>query len=473
MKYVVLLLAIALITTDGIPESFKSAGHDGDQANSGLHTDENQLGSLAGHTDPVTPILLALGVILFGAKVGGAFFERIGQPAVLGELVIGMVLGNLILINPSWTFFEPLRSSSMTEQWAVVIDTLARIGVILLLFDVGLESTVGEMRKVGAAAALVALVGVIAPFILGFGVSLLLVKEVPASLTVMSQNFDLTNIHLFIGATLCATSVGITARVFKDLGKMHIPEAKIILGAAVIDDVLGLIILAIVSGIVVAGASGTSVSIGELLRIGGTSIGFLVGALVIGMFLIPRIMKWLSRIRTSGMMMISGILFCFLLSYLANLAGLAAIVGAFAAGLILEPVHFKDFHEDKHLGDFLAPVLTLMVPIFFVTMGIQVRLETFARLDVLGLALLLTLAAIVGKQVCGLVVRKGLDRFTIGLGMIPRGEVGLIFASIGKALGVVDDSLFSAIVIMVILTTLVTPALLKLSLQRQSRQAIS
>jgi Kef-type K+ transport system membrane component KefB len=316
------------------------------------------------------------------------------------------------------------------------------------------------------------MLGVIAPFILGFGVSWLFIKELPAELAaVVPANFSLNYIHMFIGAVLCATSVGITARVFKDLGKLQTKEAQIILGAAVIDDVLGLIILAVVSGIISAAELGQPLAIGALLRLIGVSILFLGGALGLGVFLVPKVMKQLAKLRTAGVMLISALLFAFLLSYLANAAGLAAIVGAFAAGLILEEVHFHGFREEIHIEQLIKPLATFLVPIFFVLMGIQVRLETFADFSVLGVAAGLTIVAIIGKQICGLgVVEKGLDRITVGVGMIPRGEVGLIFASIGKGLKVIDDATFSAMVIMVIVTTLVTPPVLKLTLARWEKR---
>src|SRR3990172_3513539 len=249
----------------------------------------------------------------------------------------------------------------------------------------------------------------------------------------MNPEFDISNIHIFIGATLCATSVGITARVFKDLGKIQIKEAKIILGAAVLDDVMGLIILAVVAGIIVAAETGVPLEPISILSISGIALGFLVGAIIIGLTVVPRILKWLAVLRTRGIMLISALLFCFIFSYVANLAGLAAIVGAFAAGLILEEVHFTEFREKRPLHELLGPVTTLFVPVFFVQMGIQVRLETFAHLPVLGIAAGLTVAAFLGKQVCGLaVVEKGLDRVMVGLGMVPRGEVGLIMAGVGK-----------------------------------------
>lgn len=424
------------------------------------------------HADPVAPVLLALIVILAVAKIGSEIFERLGQPAVLGELLGGVVLGNLILLNPAWNFFEPLRAAVIAENWAIVIDSLARIGVIILLFEVGLESTVQGMMKVGASSLLVAVLGIVAPFILGFGVSWLFIKELPVELAaVVPADFSLSYVHMFVGAVLCATSVGITARVFKDLGQLQKPEAQIILGAAVIDDVLGLIILAVISGIIAAASAGQALEVGALLRLIGMAFLFLGGALGLGVWLVPKFMQQMGRLRTGGMMLISALLLAFALSYLANKVGLAAIIGAFAAGLILEEKHFHHFREKLHLEQWLKPLATFFVPIFFVLMGIQVRLETFADLAVLGVAAGLTIAAIIGKQICGLgVLEKGYDRLTVGVGMIPRGEVGLIFASIGKSLNVVNDAMFSAIVIMVIVTTLITPPVLKFTLARANQK---
>ncbi len=419
-----------------------------------------------GHADPVAPVLLALIAILGGAKLGAEIFERLRMPAVLGELVAGVVLGNLVLMNPAWGFFEPLRAAVIEADWAVVVDALARIGVVLLLFEVGLESTVQGMLKVGTSALIVAVLGVVAPFVLGYGVSWLFIRELPSGLVgVVPPGFSLNYIHLFIGAVLCATSVGITARVFKDLDKLQTKEAQVILGAAVIDDVLGLIILAVVSGIVASAEAGAPMQVGSILGLIGLSLGFLGGALLVGLFVIPRLMNQLSRMRTAGVMLTSSLLLAFGFAWAANAAGLAAIVGAFAAGLLLEEVHFRGFKEEIHIEQLLRPVAAFLVPVFFVQMGIQVRLETFANMSVLGVAAGLTVAAIIGKQVCGLGVPRGYDRLTVGVGMIPRGEVGLIFAGIGKNLRVIDDATFSAVVIMVIVTTLFTPPLLKWTLR--------
>ncbi len=424
----------------------------------------------ASHGDSVAPILLALIAVLAAAKLGGELFERLSLPAVLGELVAGIVLGNIILLNPGWSFFEPLRVMPIQEDWALIIDRLAKLGVIILLFEVGLESTIQRMIKVGGSSLLVAVLGVIAPFFLGFGTSWIFIKRLPPELAAaVPAGFNLNYIHLFMGSVLCATSVGITARVFKDLRRLQTKESQIILGAAVIDDILGLIILAVVSGIIRSAESGRPMNIGSVLGLIGLAVLFLGASLTIGAFLVPRVMNQIARLRIGGMKLTSALIFCFGLAYLANAAGLAPIVGAFAAGLLLEDAHFRGFREEIKIEDVIRPVSTFLVPIFFVLMGIQVRLETFANLPVLGVALGITVAAIAGKQICGLgVLQKGLDRMIIGIGMIPRGEVGLIFASIGKSLKVIDGATFSAIVIMVILTTLVTPPLLKIRLLRQA-----
>ncbi len=421
------------------------------------------------HGDPVAPVLIVLAVLLLAAKLGGELFERFKQPSVLGELLAGVLLGNLILLVPSFDFFEPLRVAHIEQEWAIIVDRLARLGVLLLLFEVGLESTVSEMRRVGVSSLLVAVIGVVVPFVLGYGVSWLFIKEIPTALvSVLPSGFSVSNIHLFVGATLCATSVGITARVFKDLGKMHLTETKIILGAAVIDDVLGIVILSIVAAIVTAAETGTGISVFAISQTAFLALGFLVVAIGLGMFVVRRIMPLAANFQSQGMMVVSAVVLCFLFAWLADLAGLAAIIGAFAAGLILEEVHFKGFKEYISLHDLVRPVNSLLVPLFFILMGIQVRLESFGNTAVLGFALVLTFVAILGKQVCSWgAVEKGLHRVVIGLGMIPRGEVGLIFAGIGRQLHVIDDGIFSAIVIMVIITTLVTPFALKVALAKK------
>lgn len=427
--------------------------------------------AFVGEVDPIIKVLVYLIVIWVAAKLGGELFERIKQPAVLGELIAGVILGNLVLVNHNWNFFEPLRAAVLTDHAAIGIDILAKIGIIILLFEVGLESSVRDMKRVGLSSFLVAAVGVVVPFVLGYFVSEIFIRRVPAEILAVSPDFNIRNIHMFIGATLCATSVGITARVFQDMGKIQMIEARIVLGAAVIDDVLGLIILATVSAIVASAEAGTALSLIEIVKLAMIAVGFFMGAIVIGTLLIPRLMKVAARFRTRGLMLITAVIICFGLSALAGAAGLASIVGAFAAGLVLEEIHFKEFASDVGIKNLIHPISILFVPVFFVQMGIQVHLESFIVLSVLGVSIGLIVAAVIGKQVCGLVVReKNADRITVGLGMIPRGEVGLIFASIGKGLGVIDNEIFSAVVIMVMVTTFVTPPLLKWSIARAEKR---
>lgn len=409
---------------------------------------------MEGHAGDVARVVLALVVILAAAKIGGHLAVRIRQPAVLGELVAGVVVGNLSLVGVHW--FEGFRTDPH-------IAVLAELGVVILLFEVGLESTVRDMMKVGLSSLVVAVLGVVTPFALGWGVAAWLLPEHSAYA------------HAFVGATLTATSVGITARVLGDLGKSTTAEARIILGAAVIDDILGLVILAIVTGVVQGAERGQALGLGSVGLILVKAAVFLVGALAIGMFLSPRLFRGAARLEGSGLLLTTALVFCFLLAYLASAVGLAMIVGAYAAGLILEDVHWKDFSArgERHLEDLVQPVASLLVPVFFVLMGMRVELQAFARVEVLGLAAALTLAAIIGKQVCAFgAMGRGLDRLSIGIGMIPRGEVGLIFAGIGATLTlhgerIVDEGVFSAIVIMVIVTTMVTPPALKWSLSRR------
>jgi Kef-type K+ transport system membrane component KefB len=404
------------------------------------------------HTDPLATPLIALACILLVAKIGGDLATRLGQAAVLGELLAGVLLGNLDLLGLGGVEWMG------TDH---VVDIFARLGVILLLFEVGLESTVAQMMRTGLTALLVALLGVVTPFALGWGVGALLVPD--AGLYA----------HVFLGATLTATSVGITARVLKDLNQSTSPEARIILGAAVIDDVLGLVILAVVTGVIGAASTGQSLSSWDVARTLFSAFGFLGGALVLGLWISPHAFRFAFKLRSQGVLLALSLAFCFALSYLANLIGLAPIVGAFAAGLILERVQYVDFvtRDEHELEELVHPITSFLVPVFFVVMGMRTDLNAFAQPGVLGLAAALTLVAILGKLACALGTRGQANRLTVGLGMIPRGEVGLIFANIGLGLqvgtqAVVTPQVFSALVVMVILTTMVTPPLLKWSLAR-------
>lgn len=428
-----------------------------------------------GHGGEAAKTFFWIAIVLLAAKLS-SLVERVGQPSVLGELIMGVVLGNLVLLGIN--FFEPLKENQ-------IITFLSELGVVILLFQIGLESNIHEMKKVGMKAFVVAIVGVVVPFVLGaYIVGPLLMPGLSS------------HAYLFLGAALTATSVGITARVFQELGKLKLKEAQIILGAAVIDDILGLIILAVVSAMVTVGA----VSMGMISLIVAKAVLFLVGSIVLGQLLTKRISKFFSRIHTGVAMKFTIIIsFGLIFAYLAQKIGLAPIVGAFAAGLILDPVHFKYFkdahivqdikkeikdvrsdvreriykvirpHADRHIEDLLEPLGHFVIPIFFVVTGMAVKLETLGDIKIVLVALAITVIAFIGKYVTGLFAGKGVNKSLIGFGMVPRGEVGLIFATIGKGLGVVSDEVFSVIVIMVILTTLLTPPILTVLLKRQER----
>lgn len=401
--------------------------------------------------DAVPTVLLALAFTVVCAKLAGELVERLGQPPVLGELIVGILAGNAAL------FGGPDTSVLASSETLTVV---AELGAVLLLFQVGLESTPKEMLAVGGPAALVAVVGVATPMVLGFGLGELLRPAEPWML------------HAFLGAMLTATSVGITARVLKDANALRAPFARIILGAAVIDDVLGLLALAVVSGFITAAAAGTPLSARSVVMIGAKALVFLIGALVVGSLLSPRLFRGTLALRSRGVVLALSLGFCFLLSYLALRAGLAPIVGAFAAGLVLEDVHFEGHVQrgEPPLHESLESLTALLVPVFFIRIGMLVDLKSFASPSVLGLAALLTLAAILGKLACGLAAPKGVSALTIGLGMMPRGEVGLIFAGIGAQLvlagrPVVDGGTYAATVFMVVATTTLTPPLLVWSMK--------
>ncbi|GEJ55320.1 Na+/H+-exchanging protein [Anaeromyxobacter diazotrophicus] len=391
--------------------------------------------------------------MLVAAKLGGALAEALGQPAVLGELLAGIGLGALPLAGVRALEFIPGDAT---------VAALAELGVILLLFEVGLSTRLADLLQVGVSALLVATVGVAVPMVLGW----------------LAGRWLLPGAHpyvpLFLGATLCATSVGITARVLADLGRVATPEGRIILGAAVIDDVMGLLVLAVIIGMVGGGAGGAG---GGALRQAalatGKAVAFLGGALVLGRWLAPRLFRMAARLRGRGVLLTAALVTCLALAWAAHLAGLAPIVGAFAAGLVLEGVPFRELLPGgDDLERLLLPLSAILVPIFFVRMGLLVNVGQLAGGE-LGLAAALTAAAIVGKQACALaVVTPGADRLAVGLGMIPRGEVGLIFAGMGLTLRVggrpvMGPGEFAAVVAMVLATTLVTPPLLRWRLGRR------
>jgi Kef-type K+ transport system membrane component KefB len=397
-------------------------------------------------------VLLGLALVLVGAKVLGEVAERLGQPAVLGELLFGLLLGMLSLF-----YANPVSSLVGNDAFTL----LAELGAILLLFQVGLESTRKEMMAVGGRALAVAVAGVVTPMVLGYGVGELMRPQ------------ESWMLKAFLGSMLAATSVGITARVLKDAGALRTPFARIILGAAVIDDILGLLVLAVVSGIITAAATGQALALGAIILIMVKAVVFLVGALVLGSLFVPGLFRSGLVFRSAGVVQALSLSFCFLLSYLALVAGLAPIVGAFAAGLVLEELHFEGHVQrgERPLRQTLEPLTALLVPVFFVRMGMLVDMRSFTSPSVLGFAVLLTLTAIAGKLACGLVTPPGVSRLTVGLGMMPRGEVGLIFASIGAGLmlygrPVIDAGAYAAAVFMVVATTMAAPPALSWAMRR-------
>ena len=393
-------------------------------------------------------LLAVIALILAGAKLFGDLFERIGMPAVLGELTAGIVLGNLDLFGVT-----ALEFMATSEQLVF----LGELGVILLLFEVGLESNLGQMAKVGVAALVVACVGVILPMALGYGLHAALSPE------------STWHTHLFIGAVLSATSVGITARVFKDLGKIDSGTGRVVLGAAVIDDVLGLIVLAVVSGIVVGAQTGDTLATGDIVILVVKAFGFLGIAIALGPWVSRRLYRAASFLRVRHVLLAASLAFCLIVAWLAHVVELAPIVGAFAAGLVLDEVVFRDLadREDHRLEERLEPLGQFLTPIFFVLTGAAVDLSVLGDADAVLLSGALIVGAVIGKQACSLVAfGPDVHKLSVGIGMIPRGEVGLIFAAQGAALGVVTSTAYAAIVIMVMFTTMLTPPVLAWSLRR-------
>ena len=400
-------------------------------------------------------VWLILAAILLIAKIGGEVALRLKQPPVLGELCAGIVLGNLKLFGIDMFAAAPTMPS---------IEFLAELGVVLLLFEVGLESTLVEMKKVAPTSGMVAIIGVVAPMALGYFTGVVLLPE---------ESFSL---HLFIGATLCATSVGITARVLKDLDVMDRTETRVILGAAVIDDVLGLIVLAVVASIARSTGASDAANLNitsELAIITAKAAVFLIGSAMLGAYLMPGVFRAASKLRTTGVLAAVAIGLCLLLSGLAAAAGLAAIVGAFAAGLILDEVHVRPFgRQSAHdLSELVAPIVAVLAPVFFVRTGMMVDLGGVGP-GPLFLALMLSIVAVIGKLVSGLGVRgKTADRWAVGIGMVPRGEVGLIFADVGARIVVdgkplINPQIYMAVVLMVMATTIITPPWLAMRLKK-------
>jgi len=405
--------------------------------------------------------LLLIFVAFLAAKIGGEIMERLRMPAVTGELIAGIIIG------PS--LFNIITSD------AEFFDVLAQLGATFLLFSVGMETKLSDLRKVGLTAGAVAALGVVVPFVMGYYVSILL--------------FASSVEAMFIGAALVATSVGITARVLEDMGMIKSQEAKIILGAAVIDDILGMIVLTLVSGTV-----GGSLQVFDVVIVVGESVCFVAILVVIGTRMVRyasgkrevRLDKtvngdwsvhyrtqafkrdsWFDKLVQKQAPFVIILIVMFGLSALSAYIGLAAIIGAFFAGLM-----FSDTKETYELEQKFEPLNVLLVPFFFVVMGARVD---FANLpDVLPMAIALTAVAIVSKVVgCSLgAIRKGeRTALIVGAGMIPRGEVGIVVAMIGLNMGTIGPNIYSVIVLVSIATTLYAPFLIRTVIKAEAKKA--
>lgn len=443
---------------------------------------------LTAHTDPLAPVIFWVTLIFLFSIVGRYLARFFGQPGVLGELLVGVVFGNVcyfagvqlievlregpavydvvkgllqgdnlstaighsgVSVEAGKQLYAVLSSQNGADYLKVtyILDIFSRYGVIFLLFLVGVESSLTELKQTGRVACRVAVVGVLAPLIFGVGIANQLLPALPFTT------------DLFIGATLCATSVGVTARVLKELNQLRTREARTILGAAMIDDILGLFILAVVSGIVVNG----HVDIYQIAQIAVFTLLYFVVTFAIGPRLLKKLILFLANFEPREAKLIASFAFLMVCAWLATLFGLAAIIGAFTAGLIIHDEYFEKAKQKQtsSIHELISPLESILAPLFFMLIGIQIKLETLLDPHVLLISLALVVAATVGKLASALVVDKRDDRLLIGVGMIPRGEVGLVFASIGKTIGVFDDQLFSAVVMMVMVTTLMTPPLMK------------
>ncbi len=375
-------------------------------------------------------ILFKFLIILISAKIAGWICHRFKQSAVLGELLAGMLLG-VSLFN------------IITPEIKEIFTFLAEFGVIILLFEVGLESNIYKLLKVGLASSLVAVVGIALPFAMGFFLFQFLGYSALVS--------------MFVGATLTATSVGVTMRIFSEKNAIDSNEGKVILGAAIIDDILGLIILSVLAGIVEFG----KVSLFNIGKISLFSILFLAGSIYLGIKIAPYLLKLTKKFEVKRTYAITAIVFAFGLAYIANWIGLATIVGAFAAGLILETREDKD-----HIRERIRPLADVFVPIFFVNAGMLMDVKTLGNTAILLPLALLFVVAFLGKIIAGFAALKvKAKKLVIGIGMIPRGEVGIIFATFGLANKIVTAELYALLVVVIMLTTFVAPPLLSWSMK--------
>ncbi|MGC9503564.1 cation:proton antiporter [Baaleninema sp.] len=418
-------------------------------------------------------VLLSLVVIYLASKLGGEIFSRLNLPPVLGDLVGGVVVGvsvlNLIVFpetgaeaTDSLVFRFIQATSDITPQTLAasfhaeseVINILSELGVIILLFEIGLESELGELLKYGPQAAIVAVVGVAAPFAMGTAglMTIFHVAAIPA---------------IFAGAALTATSIGITAKVLAEINKLSSKEGQIIIGAAVLDDVLGIIVLAVVASLVKTG----EVQVTSILYLTVSAGVFLIGSILLGRLLAPYFLSLVKELKTRGPLLIASLIVVFIFSYVAAAIQLESILGAFAAGLIL-----GETEKQHEIEEQVIPVADMLVPVFFVVVGARTDLAVLnpavpSNREGLIIATFLIVVAIIGKIITGYTIfgQPDTNKLAVGVGMIPRGEVGLVFAAVGSASGALSEALEAAIVVMVIVTTFLAPPLLRVVLERDAK----
>ncbi len=446
---------------------------------SGLQISHPLLATAESENAPIilSGVLLTLVIIYLASKVGSEIARRLDLPPVLGELVAGVIVGVSALrlvIFPEGGFtasdsvvmsvlqilnqLSPEAVNSVFAQQSEVISVIAELGVIVLLFEIGLESDIRQLKEVGIQAFVVAFIGVTAPFAAGtLGLMYFFhVAAIPA---------------IFAGAALTATSIGITSKVLAEIGQLKSKEGQIIVGAAVIDDVLGIIVLAVVASLAKTG----EVDITNVAILLVSAIAFLFGSILLGGFFNKTFVAIVDKLKTRGNIVIPAFIFAYIMAFIGNAIHLEAILGAFAAGLVLDETDAR-----KELDELIKPVADLLVPVFFVTVGARADLSVLNPMipenrSGLLIAIFMLAVAIIGKVITGWVVFgiPDINRLAIGVGMVPRGEVGLVFAGIGTASGAIDKPLEVAIIIMVIMTTFLAPPFLRIAFGKTEETVVT
>ncbi len=448
--------------------------------------------------DPYAFLFEVLAIVLIIASVGHYVAARLKQSPVLGEIAMGIIAGTLlyqlgmptmiiirhyeqvhqvssVALKANVCFSDaiqkvlkeaalPEKDTQQLEQVLLredvaqsyltvnALQLFSSLGVVLLLFLVGLECNVKDMWAVGRWALWVALIGMVGIFLLSY-----------LALSIFFLKGGNPLIPVFLAAALTATSISITARVFQDLKWMRKREAKVVLGAAVMDDVLGLVLLSVVTGVAITGAVDLSSVAGIFLK----AAIFLAGVLLLGAILVPHLVTLFATLSRGNVRIIFPFALLMVLAWLADRFGLATIIGAFAAGLIIEEDYFPGGGQGRTVQSIIAPIQSLFAPIFFVLIGLRVDITDLANAQVLLMSLVLVGIIVICKLISALPVKPGDNRLVVAAGMLPRGEVSLIFASLGKSLGLLNDNLFAVIIIVMLLTTFITPPLLKWAIERQ------